>query len=113
MLSKFVTSIAMRRMITPMFVSIPQRGFVEKLGLESQQSSDVAINSKVAEITLWQDIAKAQETALVLKDNDQIEKYVLSLVKNYFRCTMKATVALESAFTDHGLDSLDIIELVI
>lgn len=40
MLSKFVTSIVMRhqasrRMITPIFVSIPQRGFVEKLGLES------------------------------------------------------------------------------
>lgn len=60
MLSKFVTSIAMRhqasrgiRMITPMFVSIPQRGFLDRLGLESQQSSDIAIDSKVADITLW------------------------------------------------------------
>jgi acyl carrier protein len=49
----------------------------------------------------------------VLKSRDEIERYVLSLVSNYFRTTKKAKVALESNFEDHGLDSLDTIELVI
>ena len=49
----------------------------------------------------------------MLKDNDQIEKYVISIVKNYFRTTKKAKVSLESSFKEHGLDSLDVIELVI
>ena len=49
----------------------------------------------------------------MLKSNDEIKQYVLSLVKNYFRTTKKASVNLESNFADHGLDSLDVIELVI
>lgn len=48
-----------------------------------------------------------------MKDNDQISKYVISLVKNYFRTTKKAKVALESKFEDHGLDEFDTIELII
>jgi acyl carrier protein len=35
------------------------------------------------------------------------------MVKNYFRTTKKASVALECDLADHGLDSLDTIELVI
>ena len=50
---------------------------------------------------------------MALSNNDEIENYVLSLVRNYFRTTRKAEVALESSFADHGLDSLDVIELVI
>ena len=34
-------------------------------------------------------------------------------MRNYFRTTKKASVALDSTFKDHGLDSLDVIELVI
>lgn len=56
---------------------------------------------------------KDQEHALVLKDKDEVEKYVINVVKNYFRTTKKAKVALDSQFVDHGLDSLDVIELVI
>ena len=37
----------------------------------------------------------------------------MSLVRNYFRTTKKAHVTLDSDFADHGLDSLDAIELVI
>ena len=62
---------------------------------------------------MWRDISKRQETSLVLKDRDEIEKYVLSVVRNYFRTTKKAKLGLESRFDDHGLDSLDAIELVI
>ena len=117
MLSKFVASMALRqhslRTASRMMVAVPQRTFLDRLGLEGQQSTELAVDSKLNEVSLWQEKAKAQENALVLKDNDQIEKYVLSIVKNYFRTTKKAKVSLESSFTDHGLDSLDVIELVI
>lgn len=96
-------------------VSVPQRHFLHQLGLEN--STELVIDPKggpnQGQVSLWQDKAKAQENALVLKDNDQIEKYVISIVKNYFRTTKKAKVALESSFKDHGLDSLDVIELII
>ena len=49
----------------------------------------------------------------MLKTNDEIEEYVLSITKDYFRTTKKASVTLDSLFTDHGLDSLDAIELII
>ena len=49
----------------------------------------------------------------MLKTDDEIEQYVVSITKDYFRTTRKASVSLDSAFTDHGLDSLDVIELVI
>ena len=35
------------------------------------------------------------------------------MVKSYFRTTKKASLTLDSQFSDHGLDSLDVIELVI
>ena len=62
---------------------------------------------------MWKDIKDKQENRLVLASDDKIEEYVLSLTKSYFRTTKKAAVTLDSAFTDHGLDSLDVIELVI
>ena len=49
----------------------------------------------------------------MLKTNDEIEDYVLSITKDYFRTTKKASLTLDSLFTEHGLDSLDCIELVI
>ncbi len=49
----------------------------------------------------------------MLSSQDEIEKYVLSIVRDYFRTTKKASVTLDSAFTNHGLDSLDAIEFVI
>ena len=48
-----------------------------------------------------------------MKEKDEIEKYVLNVVRNYFRTTRKAMVSMESNFEDHGLDSLDAIELII
>jgi hypothetical protein len=122
MLSKFVSSMTLRQqatrrlapfMLSRALVSMPQRSFLDRLGLESQQSTELVTDSKQGEVSLWQEKAKAQENALVLKDNDQIEKYVISIVKNYFRTTKKAKVSLESTFKEHGLDSLDVIELVI
>ena len=61
---------------------------------------------------MWKEHAD-KKNALSLKTNDEIEEYVLSIVRSYFRTTKKASVTLESSFSDHGLDSLDVIELVI
>ena len=49
----------------------------------------------------------------MLKTDDEIEGYVLSIVRDYFRTTRKASLTLDSSFAEHGLDSLDAIELVI
>ena len=49
----------------------------------------------------------------MLKTDDEIEQYVISITKDYFRTTRKASVGLDSVFSEHGLDSLDVIELVI
>ena len=123
MLSKVVSSFVLRthsaRLAAPLLLRTPlmltpQRFFIDKLGLESF-ATDLATPQqlKAGEVTLWKDQEKREETALVLKDKDQIEKYVISIVKNYFRTTKKAKVGLESLLTEHGLDSLDQIELVI
>ena len=63
-------------------------------------------------MALWKEHAD-KKNSLALKTDDEIEEYVLSITRNYFRTTKKASVALESSFADHGLDSLDVIELVI
>ena len=127
MLSKVVSSYLLRRsapasrkMLTPVmlaktnaFYCAPQRYFIDKLGLSD--TSDIATPEqlKAGEVQLWKEQAKKEETALVLKDRDEIEKYVLSICRNYFRTTKKAKLGLESELKDHGLDSLDLIELVI
>ena len=48
---------------------------------------------------------------LVLKSQQNIEEYVISLVRNYFRTTYKNGVSTESLLAEHGLDSLDAVEL--
>jgi acyl carrier protein len=90
-----------------------QRTYLSELGLDS---NSIAVRDsaekKSASLELW----KAQvdnNKGLVLKTNDEIEAYVLSVVKDYFRTTKKASLTLDSAFADHGLDSLDAIEFVI
>ena len=95
-------------------VSLPQRGYVERLGLDPHALTELSPEDlKKGEVSLWQDQQKRTETSLVLKSRDEIERYVISIVKNYFRTTKKAKVELESNFEEHGLDSLDTIELVI
>ena len=48
---------------------------------------------------------------LVLKSRENIEEYVISLVRNYFRTTYKNGVTVDSYLSEHGLDSLDAVEL--
>ena len=64
-------------------------------------------------VELYKAQVDATKNALVLKTDDEIEQYVVSITKDYFRTTKKASVSLDSAFADHGLDSLDVVELII
>ena len=89
-----------------------KRGFQGHLGLDSSLSLLPQDFKESDQVALWKEM-KGQKDSLVLKTNDEIEQYALSLVKGYFRTTKKASVTLESKFADHGLDSLDVIELVI
>lgn len=47
-----------------------------------------------------------------LNSHQEIETYVLRLFKDYFRTAHVIKLSLKSSFTDHGLDSLDGLELV-
>ena len=97
-----------------MMVQQPQRTYVDRLGLDASTLTEYTPEElKKGEVSLWQEKHKSEETSLVLKSKDEIEKYVLSVVRNYFRTTKKAKVALDTPFEEHGLDSLDVIELVI
>jgi|LauGreDrversion4_2_1035121.scaffolds.fasta_scaffold559139_2 acyl carrier protein len=48
---------------------------------------------------------------LVLSDHGKIEEYVIGVIRGYFRTTYKDGVRLDSLLSDHGLDSLDAIEI--
>jgi acyl carrier protein len=89
-----------------------QRTYLAELGLDSHAIVQRQEAGKEAgNLELWREQTK--KNALVLSTNDEIESYVLSIVRDYFRTTKKAAVSLDSLFVDHGLDSLDAIEFVI
>ena len=48
---------------------------------------------------------------LVLSDRSHIKNYVIDMIKNYYRTTNRDSLKLDSRLQDHGLDSLDSIEL--
>ena len=117
MLSKLAmcvrSSAAARRNLT-MLCAAPQRSYLNDLGLDSQQLAVRAEEGHQAhQVDLWKQQVEHTKNALVLKTNDEIEAYVISIVKDYFRTTRKSHVSLDSHFADHGLDSLDAIELII
>ena len=96
------------------FIVAANRSYLAELGLDSNSiAKREADGIKGSEVSLWKEQVNATKDALVLKTNDEIEDYVLSITRDYFRTTKKASVTLDSMFTDHGLDSLDCIELVI
>jgi acyl carrier protein len=49
---------------------------------------------------------------LVLHQRDSIEDYVFKMIKSYHRTTYRNGLTMESELSDHGLDSLDTMELV-
>ena len=80
---------------------------------EGQVSKNV-VNEKRRDdtITFYQNGQLITRNAIVLKKREQIEEYVFKMVGDYFKTTNKANLTLESSLKDHGLDSLDTIELV-
>ena len=103
-------------MRAPIMLYPAQRmNYLKDLGLDQDALVARAQDDKstAGAVELWKANVDATKNALVLKTDDEIERYVVSITKDYFRTTRKATVSLDSAFSDHGLDSLDVVELVI
>jgi len=86
----------------------------EKLPVMDAGAAQKAGKSSETTIQPWVEMENhimRTRNELVLSDHDRIEKYVLSVVRGYFRTTYKDGVTLNSNLSDHGLDSLDSIEL--
>lgn len=78
---------------------------------EKAVSETVKAPEKQRNLAKYIDGQLVTRSAIILKKEEDIESYVVNLVKNYFRTTNKAGLNLESKLEDHGLDSLDSIEL--
>lgn len=48
---------------------------------------------------------------LVLRTRQSIEEYVMKTIKEYFRTTHRANLTMSSNLLEHGLDSLDLVEV--
>ena len=98
-----------------MILATQRMGYLKDLGLDSNGLVARADNAdkQAGAVDLWKAQVDATKNSLVLKTDDEIEQYVISITKDYFRTTRKASVSLDSMFSEHGLDSLDVIELVI
>jgi acyl carrier protein len=86
----------------------------EKLPVMDSGVAQKRANSSQTSIQPWVEMENhimRTRNELVLSDHDKIEKYVLSVVKGYFRTTYKDGITLNSNLSEHGLDSLDSIEL--
>ena len=94
-------------------INMQQRNFNGHLNLDSNVDLVPVEVDKDNQVSMWKEMKEKTDKALILKTEDEITDYVLSVVKNYFRTTKKASVTVDSSFGDHGLDSLDTIEFVI
>jgi acyl carrier protein len=86
----------------------------EKLPVMDSGAAQKAAKSSATSIQPWVEMENhimRTRNELVLSDHVRIEKYVLSVVRGYFRTTYKDGITLNSNLTEHGLDSLDSIEL--
>ena len=93
--------------------AFPRMTYLKDLGLDHDSLVVRAEEKQGAQLDLWKGQVDATKNALVLKTDDEIEQYVVSITKDYFRTTRKASVNVDSHFSAHGLDSLDVVELVI
>jgi acyl carrier protein len=82
--------------------------------LDSKQKGKDVQKEKETTVQPWVEVenrlAKLRGE-LVLTQHAKIEKYVLSVIRGYFRTTYKEALTVESNLSDHGLDSLDSIEI--
>ncbi len=63
-------------------------------------------------MTFYKDGKLVSQTQIVLSEKEDIQAYVMQLLKNYFKTTRQAHLEYDSSLKDHGLDSLDAVELV-
>jgi len=77
----------------------------------TEVSTKVEKQPKKKDISAYVDGQIINRNQLVLKKEEDIDAYVLKTIRNYFRTTNKNGLGLESTLLDHGLDSLDSIEL--
>ena len=92
------------RLVSPRifsFAAAEEKAVSEKVKTPIQQKT----------LSKYLDGQLVNRTYLILKKEEDIESYVVNLVRNYFRTTNKMGIVLESKLEDHGLDSLDSIEL--
>lgn len=69
-------------------------------------------------VATYKDGQLVNRTSITLKKQEDIEAYVVKTVQSYFRTTYKSGIFVnnkgvnkESILADHGLDSLDSIEI--
>ena len=114
----FITANAIRKSMlkivpkTSALVVTSKRPFLSELGLESKLIDTGKGGKDVDALELWREKEDSSK-ALTLKTDDQIENYILQISRDYFRTTKKAKLTMNSSYKDHGLDSLDLIELII
>lgn len=89
--------------------------FLPRFSTEVQKSTAKPSSSG---LTYYKDGQLVNHTSLTLKKQEDIESYVIKTVQNYFRTTYKqgntlsdSGVNKSSTLAEHGLDSLDAIEI--
>ena len=89
--------------------------FLPRFSTEVQKSTAKPSSSG---LTYYKDGQLVNRTSLTLKKQEDIESYVIKTVQNYFRTTYKqgntlsySGVNKSSTLAEHGLDSLDAIEI--
>lgn len=89
--------------------------FLPRFSTEVQKSTAKPSSSG---LTYYKDGQLVNRTSLTLKKQEDIESYVIKTVQNYFRTTYKQGITLSdsgvnksSTLAEHGLDSLDAIEI--
>jgi len=81
------------------------------MAFSSEVSTKVEQKMQKKDIQFYKDGQMMTRSAIVLKKEEDIDQYAINVVKNYFRTLNKAKVTLDSSLKDHGLDSLDSIEI--
>ena len=84
---------------------------ISRMTFSSEVSTKVEQKMQKKDIQYYKDGQMMTRSAIVLKKEEDIDQYAINVVKNYFRTLNKANVTLESSLKDHGLDSLDSIEI--
>mmetsp|Transcript_101329 Transcript_101329/g.140740 ORF Transcript_101329/g.140740 Transcript_101329/m.140740 type:complete len:160 (-) Transcript_101329:174-653(-) len=77
----------------------------------NQVSTKVDKKGKPRDLSFYVEGQIQQRSQLVLKKQEDIDGYVKKLLSGYFRTTNRANIQPENALADHGIDSLDVIEL--